>query len=213
MEIKNYHTPILAYLIGALADGSLYHNPKQYVKRVTYYQHSKQYLLDCIEPRVEELFGIKGHFYYDKRKDVHFYEITIKQVYQVFAASIEDFKSKNDRKVPRWIMQSETAIQYAFVCGFFDADGFFLLDPKKHDYRVRFGQAEFHILKDIKAILSDEFQCSEVYGPYQSKEGVKPYFELHLYGIDQVHKFHQLIRPCHPEKQVNSLLSKEHQPE
>ncbi|MFX1255965.1 MAG: hypothetical protein ACFFCZ_30440, partial [Promethearchaeota archaeon] len=59
---KMENSEIMAYLIGALADGSIYHNPKHYVYRVSYYQKSKLYLLNCIEPRIEQLFNKKGHF-------------------------------------------------------------------------------------------------------------------------------------------------------
>ena len=87
---------ILSYLIGALADGSLYHNKKHYVYRVTYYQHSQEYLLKCIEPRVMHLFNRKGHFYYDTRREVYFYEITSKQIFQYFKKVIEYFNTLGD---------------------------------------------------------------------------------------------------------------------
>lgn len=192
-----------SYLIGALADGSLYSNKDRYVYRVTYYQHSKSYLLNCIEPRIKKLFNIKGHFYYDSRKSVYFYEITSKEVHQVYNSAIEAFKAEKDRKIPLWIKVSTKSIQLKFICGFFDADGWYYIVPEKYDYRVRFGQSEYYILQDIKEILDTDLKCSEVLGPYQSKEGVKPYFELHIHGIDQVCKFHEMIKPCHPDKQIN----------
>jgi len=52
-------------------------------------------------------------------------------------------------------------------------------------------------------MLSQDFKCSDVLGPYQSKPDVKRYYELHIHGINQVKKFHELIRPCHPNKQLN----------
>ena len=203
---EEYKTPNFSYLIGALADGSLYRNEQHYVYRVTYYQHSKDYLLKCIEPRVFGLFGKIGHFYHDKRKDVHYYEITSKKIYQTYAKAVESFKSNTERRVPSWIREGNEEIKYPFIRGFFDADGFYYINPEKHDYRVRFGQSEYYILSDIKEMLSNDFKSSEVLGPYQSKEGVKPYYELHLYSIDQLHKFHELIGACHPEKQLDSLL-------
>ncbi|MHA1150044.1 MAG: LAGLIDADG family homing endonuclease [Promethearchaeota archaeon] len=196
-----------AYLIGALADGSVYYNKKQYIYRVTYYQHSKEYLLKCIEPLIDNLFGKKGYFYYDQRTEVHSFIIASKQIYQKYMARIEEFKSEQNRSVPTWIKTGDKQVRYAFIRGFFDADGFFYLYSKRHDYRVRLGQSEYYILKDIKEMLENEhedgFRVSDVLGPYQSKEGVKPYYELHLYGIDQVKQFHSLIRPCHPEKQLD----------
>jgi intein/homing endonuclease len=203
---EEFKTPNFSYLIGALADGSLYQNKKHYVNRVSYYQHSKEYLLKCIEPRILNLFGKIGHFYHDTRKDVYYYEITSKEIYQTYAKAVESFKSDTERRVPSWIREGTSIISYSFIRGFFDADGFYYINPEKHDYRVRFGQAEFYILSDIKEILSKDFKCSNVLGPYKSKEGVKPYYELHLYGIDQLHKFHEIIGSCHPKKQLNSLL-------
>ena len=203
---REFRTPIFSYLIGALADGSLYQNKKYYVNRVTYYQHSQDYLIRCIESRILKLFGKTGHFYHDTRKDVYYYEITSKEIYQIYKKAVGSFKSELDRRVPSWIMEGNKTIQFRFIRGFFDADGFYYINREKYDYRVRFGQSEYFVLRDIKDILSEEFESSDVLGPYISKEGVKPYYELHLYGIDQLYKFHELIRPCHPEKQLNSLL-------
>ncbi|MFX0136492.1 MAG: LAGLIDADG family homing endonuclease [Candidatus Hodarchaeota archaeon] len=195
-----------AYLIGALADGSIYHSRKHYVYRVTYYQHSQDYLLKCIESCIMRLFDKKGHFYYDTRRDVYFYEITSKEVYQYYEQAIESFKVDIDRHVPLWIKCSDTSVKFAFIRGFFDADGFYYFVPEKSDYRVRFGQSEYYILEDIREILSEEFKCSDVLGPYQSKIGVKPYYELHIYGSNQVYKFRDLIKPCHPDKQLDLLF-------
>jgi intein/homing endonuclease len=193
---------LLAYLIGALADGSIYHNKEHYVHRVTYYQQSKDYLLNCIESRILKLYKKKGHFFYDIRKNVYFYEITSKEIYLSFKEAIESFKDKTDRKVPTWIKNGDESIRFSFIRGFFDADGFYYINPDKSDFRVRFGQSEFKILSDIKEMFSMEIKFSKVLGPYQSKMGVKPYFELHIHGIDQVHKFCTMIKPCHPKKQL-----------
>lgn len=203
MNYSESERVILSYLIGALADGSLYHNKKHYVNRVTYYQHSKEYLLKCIKPRIFKLFGVRGHFYHDQRKDVYFYEVTSKRVYTNFKEAVELFKSDEDRMVPSWIKNGNESIQYSFIKGFFDADGFYHFHPENSDFRVRFGQAEYYILSDIREILLNNFKCSNVLGPYQTKTDVKPYYELHLHGINQVYKFRDLIKPCHPNKQLN----------
>jgi len=202
MDYSESERIILSYLVGALADGSLYHNKKHYVNRVTYYQHSEEYLLRCIEPRIFKLFGVRGHFYHDKRKDVWFYEVTSKHVYTSIKETVELFKSKGDRMVPSWIKNGNESIQYSFIKGFFDADGWYHLHPENSDFRVRFGQAEYYILNDIREMLVDKFICSDVLGPYKTKEGVKEYYELHLYGIEQVYKFRDLVKPCHPNKQL-----------
>ena len=199
----DYRNPDFSYLIGALADGSLYYNKKHYIHRITYYQKSKEYLIYCIEPRIQRLFKNKGHFYLDSRKAVNYYEITSKELYQIYKRNIGSFKAKTGRRIPRWIKAGDKSINYSFISGFFDADGFYYLIPEKKDYRVRLGQSEFQVLQDIKEMLENDFKCSNVLGPYQSKEGVKPYFELHIHGISQVKKFYRLIKPCHPDKQLD----------
>ena len=97
-------------------------------------------------------------------------------------------------------MESENSIRYAFIRGFFDADGWFHINSTKNDYRIGFGQSEFHIIKNIREILQEEFKTSDILGPYQSKTKNKPYYQLHLYGIEQLLKFNKLIKPGHPEK-------------
>ena len=192
---------MLAYLVGALADGSLYHNPKHYIYRVSYYQKLKKYHEKCIEPRIVQLFNRKGHFYYDRRKDVHFYEITSKFVYQRMSEAAGPFKGQQQRRVPDWIQNEPIEVRRAFIQGFFDADGFYTTDEINSDFRVRFGQADYVVLEGIRTILGyDGFRCSNVLGPYQSKPEAKPYYELHLHGCQQVVRFHHLIKPCHPDK-------------
>jgi intein/homing endonuclease len=213
MESK-YKNPDFSYLIGALADGSLYSNKKHYIYRVTYYQHSQEYLKHCIEPRVQELFNKKGYYYFDKRKSVYFFEVSSKEIYLIYLKYTESLKAYLNRSVPSWIKQGNKSLKFNFISGFFDADGFYYLVPEKNDFRVRLGQAEFQVLQDIKEMLEVDFKCSDVLGPYQSKEGVKPYFELHIYGINQVKKFHSKIKPCHPDKQLDAnQLKKPYQAE
>jgi intein/homing endonuclease len=203
---ERYKTSEFSYLIGALADGSLYHNQTEYIYRVSYYQHSKEYLLHCIEPRIIKLFNKRGHFYFDARKAVNFYEIVSKEIYNIYKEAIEEFKADIERSIPSWIQAGESKIKYAFISGFFDADGYYHILPENSDYRVRFGQSEYQVLAEIKKILEEEFRCSEVLGPYKSKEIAKPYYELHIHGIKQVKKFKAIIRPCHPDKQLKEIF-------
>jgi hypothetical protein len=196
----------MAYLVGALADGSLYRNPKHYVHRVSYYQKEKDYLDHCIETRVVRLFNKKGHYYHDHRTGVYNYEITIKSVYLAIEAACKPFKNAANPSVPLWIKDGAESIKHAFIRGFFDAEGYFHLDKSRSDYRVRFGQANKVVLQDVRDMLCTELSCSAVLGPYKTKPEALPYYELHLYGIDQVRHFHELIKPCHPLKQLNELL-------
>ncbi|MHA1410950.1 MAG: LAGLIDADG family homing endonuclease, partial [Candidatus Odinarchaeia archaeon] len=141
--------------------------------------------------------------YCDKRNSVYFYEVTSKTVYQRIKNALGGFKAKFQRSVPCWIMNGCESIRLSFIRGFFDADGFYYVKPEKSDFRIRFGQSEFGILKNVKEILDNYFKCSSVLGPYRSKENVKPYYELHIYGREQVYAFHKLIKPCHPNKQLD----------
>jgi intein/homing endonuclease len=193
----------LSYLVGALADGTIYHNKKHYIYRITYYQKSKDYLSKSIESRIIALFGKPGHYYYDKRKGVNYYEVTSKRIYQIMQKIAHPFKNTEAQTIPEWILKGSEEVHRAFVRGFFDAEGWYHMDQKKFDYRVRFGQANYKILKGIQDILHREgFRCSAILGPYQSKPNAKPYYELHIHGRDQLIRFHKLIKPNHPHKQL-----------
>ena len=193
----------LAYLIGALGDGSIYHNEKHYVHRVSYYQKSKEYLEKCIEPKILETFGKKGHFYFDQRHGVYFYEITLKKIYKTMKEAAGPFKDKMQPNLPKWILDGNKEVRRSFIRGFFDAEGCYYIKPNASDYRVRFGQADRFILEGVRNILiHDGFTCSAVLGPYQSKPNVKPYYELHIHGRSQVQRFHELIKPSHPNKRL-----------
>ena len=197
----------LAYLIGVLADGSIYHNKKHYVYRVTYYQKSLEYLKEIIEPLVFEVFNKTGHIYHDKRKDVYFYEIPSKEIYYCMVNLSEDFKSKDIRRVPEWIKYGSHAIRTAFIRGFFDTDGSSSVNHDKYDYRIRFGQIDKQIILDVKEILESlRFKVSNLLGPYQYKENAKPYYEIQIHGKHQFLRFAKIIKPTHPNKELTELI-------
>jgi hypothetical protein len=123
----------LAYLVGALADGYLYHNPDHHIYRVSYYQKLKKYHTKCIEPRIVMLFGKRGHFYYASRKGVYFYEITSKTIYQQMYKAADSFKGHNNRSIPNWILNGDKSEQQAFIQGFFDADGYYAINEAASD--------------------------------------------------------------------------------
>ena len=198
----------LAYLIGALADGSIYHNKKHYVYRVTYYQKSLKYLKESIEPLVSKIFDKTGSIYHDKRKDVYFYEIASKEVYHCMLEASEDFKSKETRRVPEWIRGGSHTVRTAFIRGFFDTDGSYCVNYDKYDYRVRFGQIDKQVILDVREILQGlRFKVSELLGPYQYKKDARPYYEIQLHGKHQFLRFSKIIKPRHPEKQLDDLIS------
>jgi intein/homing endonuclease len=120
----------------------------------------------------------------------------------------EDFKSKNERCVPDWIKYGSYEIKTAFLRGFFDADGSYCLNRAKYDYRVRFGQVEKQIIRDIKDMLESlGFKTGKLLGPYEYKEDAKPYYEVQVHGRDQVKDFNEIVKPSHPDKQLNSIIA------
>ena len=104
-------------------------------------------------------------------------------------------------------MNGNKKVKISFVKGFFDADGSYRINQKKHDYRVRFGQVDKQVIVNLKTMLENlGFETSQILGPYQYKEIGKPYYEVQMHGKSQVLKFNTMIKPCHPNKKLDEKL-------
>jgi len=73
------------------------------------------------------------------------------------------------------------------------------------DLRIRFGQSSRSVLARIRVMITAMgMKTGRVCGPYISKEEALPYYELFIYGIDEVRRFFKKVGSEHPDKR--SLL-------
>ena len=141
-----------------------------------------------------------------KQYYTHFYEISSKEIYSYILKASEDFKSKEKRRVPEWIKHGSRGIKISFIRGFFDADGSYTINYDKYDYQVRFGQVDKQVILDVKEILEKlGFKVSNLLGPYKYKENAKSYYEIQIHGKYQFLRFNRIIKPIHPNKQMDGL--------
>jgi hypothetical protein len=196
----------IAYLVGALRDGSFSTIPEQGIYRIRFYQKNKAWL-EFLSKLIERNFGGKPSFYFDSRHGVWCLSFTSKKVFEELLKLAEFGGNQSDWLTPSWVLAGSREFKAAFVRGFFDAEGSVnsfektsLSVPEK-DVRIYFAQANQGVLEEIREILSEfGIRCGRVCGPYVKKGTSTEMFGLMIHGSGQVLKFYDCFDSSHPEK-------------
>jgi len=209
-------TPKLAYLVGALRDGSISQtSTKEGIKEYSAWcSKSKEYLEGVIAPFLSEIFGIKPRVVSDR--DKFQVRTSIHAIVRFFQRVFEHPTGKQTSwKIPQVILQADKEIKSAYIRGFFDAEGSVLKlmehYPWQSMYPIRIWSAwatpDICIpLEELKSILKEFGIKSEVKRMKPSSERTKlPIFCLKISQLEDKLKFVEEIGSLHPLK-IDSLL-------
>ena len=198
----------IAYLLGALRDGNLYESKKHNVYRIRIYQKNKTWL-KIIDNLFSKVIGEKTIWLKDPRKDLWYIQIGKKHLYEKIRKIV-----KSSYEIPEVIKNSSLNCQVEYVRGFFDAEGGILrienyehnkilLQEKLQDIRINFGQINKESLNFIKMVLEKlSISSGKICGPYFKNNNSKPFYQLNIYGIKNLIKFHDFVGTLHPLKQM-----------
>lgn len=149
-------TPDLAYLLGALRDGSIYYNRagRNYV--TAFYQQSREWLEEAIAQRLIRLFGVhcRVEEYAPNRWRIRAYS---KQLYRMWR---EDFGFPEEGigqahwTTPNGIMTANRDAKCAYIRGFFDAEGDVSPRTSTSPY-IGFSQKNRQVLQDLQQLLKE----------------------------------------------------------
>ncbi len=204
----------MAYLIGALRDGNFSSIPNQGIYRIRFYQKSKEWLM-VLAGIIENNFGKKPSFYFDKRHSVWCLSITSKKAFQELSKLAEFTGDQKTWLTPRWIVFGSTAVKSAYVRGFFDAEGSINSFEKKRvvpeaNIRIYLAQANKDVLEEIKKIISEfRIKCGRVCGPYVKQGTSTKMYALMIHGSIEVLKFYSFFGSCHSDKILRFELLKD----
>jgi len=177
----------LAYILGALRDGSLiYSDDKKYWVRI--YDNKNSNWLNILSKMLENLFGIKFHLRYQRKINEKYLDISNKNLFY----SITNLVDGNlHGGIPRIIRNANLEIKKAYICGFFDAEGYVPYSSVKNKrFRIAFNQKNISSLIFIKSVLGNlGIKCPKI-----------SQHVLSIYGKENLLKFYNNFQIKNPEK-------------
>jgi len=182
----------LAYLIGALRDGSVFYDKNSRNYQIIWYENNLSWLTNSIFKRVEKYFGKKPRIQQYKKG---YYRILVSSQ-KIYNKIVNDFEFVSPQifwNTPILIRNASKGIVAKYIAGFFDAEGD--LNPKK--YMIGFSQKNSNALQFIKEWLSkNDIETSKIFIA-DKKSGTKRFY---ITSKENLKRFNQLIEFEHPDK-------------
>lgn len=163
----------LAYLLGAMRDGSLISSGGKHFIRL--YDTRDAKWITKVKNIFKDVFETEMHTRYQKRSCVAYLDISSKPLFHMFKVLFNGCMYKD---VPEIVKTAPTEIQKAYIEGFFDAEGHVPHSTKK--YQIDLTQDDRKSLEFAKTIL-------EKFG---IKCGKISTHRLPIYGKENVGKFY-----------------------
>lgn len=197
----------LAYLVGALRDGSVSkfkdHLGKEH-HSITFYSKSAEWL-NIIQEKVKDVFGIEIKIvsYKNRTPYIRIYSKNIAEILH------DEFQHPLGVQIswitPNTIKESKNKeILQNYIAGFWDAEGGVDLQNKQVKFYLSWNGNKCLPLEDVKNILeSFEIKCGEI-GKYENKNGIHPRFVLRI-SKEFNKKFFDTFQIQHPEKRKKLL--------
>ena len=181
----------LAYLVGALRDGSVYYDKSRNYK-VIWYENNRLWLENSISKRVCAIFGKKPIL--DEYKTNHFRVVLCsRNAYNIIKSEFEFVAPQEKWNTPKPIKESSDDIIATYVAGFFDAEG----DVNCKKYMIGFSQKNMETLEFIKDWLNrNSIKTSKIFVA-DKESGTKRFY---MTSKENFHKFRELVKFEHPDK-------------
>lgn len=146
----------VAYLVGALRDGSVFYDKASRNYFTMYYQKHREWLEDSIGPRLEKEFD--KPFKIEEYTPGHYrLKLSSKDMYTMWKERFsfpEDGEGQGTWTVPKEIKESNTHVQACYIRGVFDTEGDVSPVSSKTPY-VGISQKNETFLNELKDMLSD----------------------------------------------------------
>lgn len=202
----------LAYLAGAMRDGSFIKNNNERIYRLVIYQRNEKWIRKVSE-FIYELFGAKPTISQDSR-GLWRATLNSKQIYNTVVRLLEFDGEQASWNTPNFVLRGSSATKRAYISGFFDAEGSInSLDKyganyfKPKDIRIYFAQANKRVLEELKSMIeSFGIKCGNVVGPYVKKGTSTKMYGLIIHGREQCSNFYKTFYVYHPDKKEGSYF-------
>jgi len=225
-NIPDYINPEIAYLAGALRDGSISktETPIGTKYYIAFCNSSYEWLQNTIKPILEKLFQIEIKEPVEDRKSTKYQIRVRKHGIVLFLSDLFEhpFGKQTGWKTPNWIMNAPEEIKKWYVRGFFDSEGGcgnVAKQKEKYPWQSVFyigfygssKEEKCEVLEDLKNILKD-FEVNskpirqdnfERRNSYETKSNA---FFFKITHFEDKTRFIERIGSSHPEK-LNNLIT------
>ena len=182
----------IAFLLGALEDGSFSSRPKIGDYTIEIEQKNREWL-QLISKIFEKQFNKKPTISFRDKRKVFRLRIYSKKIFT-------ELKKLREQMVEK-IRNENRENKVSFLRGIFDAEG----SVHKRRFTINLSNKKDEVIELCKDLLSElQIRTGKI---EKMKRNVK---RLHIYGKDNLQKFQELIGFSHPEKakRLESLLSR-----
>lgn len=181
----------MAYLIGALRDGSLVYDKSRNYKTI-WYENNNDWLMNSIVNRVQKVFKKKPRL--DQYKKGHFRVVlSSKNIFYTIKNYFGFIAPQEKWCTPEPIKKSNDEIIASYIAGFFDAEGD--MNPKK--YMMGFSQKNQESLSFIKMWLNEKnIKTSKIFIA-DKKSNTKRFYITKKSNFE---KFYRVVKFEHPNK-------------
>ena len=184
----------LAYLIGALRDGSIFYDRASRNYKLIWYQKEPAWLENSIAPRVEAVFEKKPKIEEYKTGQFRLL-LSSKQAHDTIIKE-SDFVSPQERwGTPKKIRVANDKIVASYIAGFFDAEG----DVDVKNYVAGFSQKNCESLIFIRKWLKKNGVTAGAIFDADKKSGTLRFF---ITSKNNFRKFRKLVPFEHPNKTI-----------
>lgn len=175
-KIPEEMTKELAYLLGAMRDGSLIKSSGKHWVRL--YDSAKSNWIEQVQRFFKEIFEVNMKIRYQRHIDEKYLDISSKPLCLMIENLVD---GKLHKDVPSIIRNSPRQMQISYICGFFDAEGHVPSRNVKYKrFRITFTQKDDKSLIYIKDFLKE---CG-------IKTSSISNYSFAIYGKDMMKKFH-----------------------
>ena len=191
----------LAYLVGALRDGSVYYDKSRNYK-IIWYENNKEWLQKSIAERVFRVFGKYPRI--DEYKKGHYRAVlSSKDAFQTIKKDYGFIAPQVKWDTPIKITKSSDAIVSKYIAGYFDAEGD--VNPKK--YMIGISQKNKDSLDFIRRWLNSKgIKTSKIF--IADKRSITNRF--YMTSRKNISNFQNLVKFEHPEKIMRLELLLQH---
>ena len=182
----------VAYLVGALRDGSVFYDKANRTYKSVWYQKDPLWLLHSIQTRVHKTFGKKIQPK-EYKKGQYQALLCSKKAFLLFKNEYDFVSPQINWNTPTVIRQAQDKTIAAYIAGFFDAEG----DISVENYVVGFSQKNREPLQFIRDWLQSKgVICSEIFCADKKSETLRFY----ITSRKNHYRFNQLVPFEHPDK-------------
>lgn len=185
VKIPRNFTKGLAYIMGALRDGSVYTSRGKHWIRI--YDTSDAMWIKTVNKIFKQIFDTELHLRSQKKINAAYLDVSSKPLFHLFKILFNGKQIHKD--VPEIIKTSPIEIKKAYIEGFFDAEGHVPHNNTKR-YQIDFSQKDIKSLEFVKDVLENiGIKCGKISTN-----------RLPIYGKDNIRKFYSTLNLLNLER-------------